>query len=216
MLPGRTKLVGLSDSAFRPPKDGMNLSLTRLCLSQGACTADDQNKWIYEHGAYLVWGEQNGSDTTCLPFHPNDPWKCADSHHILMNHVNTPFFVRMAELDPAGLSDYQDDGIFIDNGADTNHPISNDEFAAAVRADIRSLALLPITSEEHVPFIPGAFSPTCSQHDVLRSDRDVYGTFIRRHGDRLTLFDVFLSWVHGNNLSIVAGAADGSDSHCPQ
>ena len=214
MLPASTRLVGLSDSAFRPPKVNMDLSQTPLCLSKGACTDDAQNQWVYNNGPWVVWGQQNGTDNSCLNYHPTDPWQCTDSHHILVNHVHTSFFVRMAELDPMALSEYQGDNIFLPNS--TSNPISDLEFAQAVRSDIRSLALLPITSEEHVPFIPGAFSAACSQHDVLMSDKDVYGTVIHRPGEFIRMFDVLEAWIRGTNPSIIAAAPDRSDSRCPR
>ena len=47
ILPAATRLVGLSDSAFRSSKDGMDLSQSPLCVNQGACTVDAQNEWIF-------------------------------------------------------------------------------------------------------------------------------------------------------------------------
>ena len=65
ILPAATRLVGLSDSAFRPSKDGMDLSQSPLCVNQGACTVDAQNEWIFNQGPYAVWGAQNASDRSC-------------------------------------------------------------------------------------------------------------------------------------------------------
>lgn len=45
------------------------------------------------HGALL--------DTSCAEVHKNDkPWKCNDRHHVLFNHVSTPFLLKEDFTDP--------------------------------------------------------------------------------------------------------------------
>ncbi len=56
---------------------------------------------------YLMWGVyNNGLDASCLDTHYSlDPaldesWKCRDRHHVLLNHISTPFFFREDFTDP--------------------------------------------------------------------------------------------------------------------
>jgi hypothetical protein len=224
MLDRRTRLVGLSDSIFRPSKDGMDLSQTTLCVNQGACTVDAQNQYIFNQGMYANWGAAQGSDRSCLLYHTADPHQCADNRHILTNHVTTPFFVRMDLLDPGALEDYQGDNLFIAGTPDPNpltpehEPLSPAEFATALRADILALADVPRTAHERalINFTPGAFSPACGQHDELRSNEGVYQTAIieRRHVVRM--YDVFQPWLQNRNRNAILAASGPNDSICPQ
>jgi len=163
----------------------------------------------------------NGSDRSCLLYHFNDPAQCTDTHHILTDHLTTPFFVRMDETDPNGLRDYTDDGIFVagspdpDPETDVHEPLSQEEFARAVRRDVLALALVQQNAHERflINVAPGAFSPRCSQHDELRSNDGVYLTSIRRRGDQ-QMFDVIRAWFNGNGPGILVSATR-NDSNCP-
>jgi hypothetical protein len=221
----RTRLVGLSDSIFRPSKDGMDLSQTMLCVNQGACTVDAQNQYIFNQGSYANWGASQGSDRSCLLYHFADPHQCADNRHVLTHHVTTPYFVRMDLYDRGGLEDYRADNLFIAGAPDPNpltpehEPLSPEEFAAALREDILALADVPRTAHERalIDFTPGAFAPACGDHDVLRSNMGMYLTTITRRSQDVRMYDVFRSWLHNDNRrSIVAAAADRSDTVCPE
>ena len=221
ILPLRIRVAGITDSAFRPSRELMDLSETLPCRSRGACTAAAQNQLNYDEGAYFVWGAVNGSDRSCLLYHFNDPAQCTDTHHILTDHLTTPFFVRMDETDPNGLRDYTDDGIFVagspdpDPETDVHEPLSQEEFARAVRRDVLALALVQQNAHERflINVAPGAFSPRCSQHDELRSNDGVYLTSIRRRGDQ-QMFDVIRAWFNGNGPGILVSATR-NDSNCP-
>jgi hypothetical protein len=221
----RTRLVGLSDSIFRPSKEGMDLSQTTLCVNQGACTVDAQNQFMFNQGQYANWGASQGSDASCLLYHFADPHQCADNRHLLTDHVTTPYFVRMDLYDPGGLEDYQADNLFMLGAPDPNpltpehEPLNAFEFATALRADILALADVPRTAHERrfIDFTPGAFSPACVQHDELRSNDGVYRTSITRRNQDVTMYDVFRSWLHNDDRrSIVAAETDRSDSICPE
>ena len=218
----RTRLVGISDSLFRPSKDGMDLSQTSLCVNQGACTVDAQNQVLFNQGSYANWGSAQGSDASCLTYHVADPHQCADIRHILTDHVTTPYFVRMDLLDPGALEDYQGDNLFIAGAPDPNpstpehEPLSPPEFAAVLRADILALAAVPQTAHERalMNFTPGAFAPACAQHDELRTNTGMYQTAILRRKKSLMMYDVFRDWLHGKDPAILV-AADQNDSVCP-
>ena len=225
MLNERIRLVGLPDSIFRPSKDVMDLSQSALCVNQGACTVDAQNQFVFNQGSYAHWGASNGSDRSCLLFHFADPHQCADNRHILTDHVTTPFFVRMDLQDHGGIEDYRADNLFIAGAPDPNpltpehEPLSPEEFAAALRADILELADVPRTAHERalIDFTPGAYAPACGDHDMLRSNKGVYLTTIERRNREVRVLDVFRAWLRNDDRRrIVAAAADRSDSTCPE
>jgi hypothetical protein len=221
-LPDGARLVGLTDSAFPPSKRHMDLSRTRLCVTQGHCTVEAQNRWDYEEGPFHVWGSAGGGDASCLTHHSADPHQCADSGHVLTDHVTTPYFVRMDLLDPLALDGYQDDNLFVagtpDPEPDTpeHEPLGERQFAAATLADVLALALSRRTAHEGaaMPLAPGAFAPACRQHDVLRSDGGVYDTAIRWRGRELKMFQVFEAWLDGRRPATLA-AVGKDDSACP-
>ena len=224
MLGARTRLVGLSDSIFRPSKEGMDLSRTTLCVEHGACTVDAQNRFLFTQGQYAHWGASAGSDLSCLLYHSADPQQCADNRHLLTDHVTTPYFVRMDLYDPGAIEDYRNDNLFIAGSPDPDtstlehEPLSPLEFATALRADILALAEVPRTAHERalIDFTPGAFAPACGQHDELRSNDGVYRTAVMRRKKPLTMYDLFRDWLHGRDPAVLAAAADRGDSVCPQ
>ncbi len=221
ILPMTIRVAGITDSAFRPSRELMDLSQTLACRSRGACTVEAQNQLNYDEGPYAVWGAVDGSDRSCRLYHFNDPAQCTDTHHILTDHLTTPFFVRMDETDPNGLRDYTDDGIFVagspdpDPETDVHEPMSEADFARIVRRDMLSLALVPLTGHERlsISFPPGAYSPRCSQHDELRTNDGVYRTSIQRRGQQ-QMFDVIRAWLLGNGPGILV-SLNQSDSNCP-
>lgn len=49
--------------------------------------------WVADQ--YLSYGAlDDGLDASCIETHVNDGWKCRDRHHVLLNHIATPFFFR--------------------------------------------------------------------------------------------------------------------------
>ncbi|HWS53645.1 MAG TPA: pectin acetylesterase-family hydrolase [Pyrinomonadaceae bacterium] len=218
----RAQVVGITDSAFRPPKDGMDLSQTRLCVNQGACTPDAQNRWDFAEGPFAVWGALGGTDASCLNYHAADPHQCADSRHVLTDHVLTPYFVRMDLLDKGAVEDYQNDNIFMAGTPDPypstpeHEPLTKREFAEVSRAGILALASPRRAAHETAGFTPGAFAPACGEHDELRDDDGVYKTAVRwRGGKRLGMFAVFEAWRAGRNPAILAAESE-TDSVCPR
>ncbi|HWS90228.1 MAG TPA: pectin acetylesterase-family hydrolase [Pyrinomonadaceae bacterium] len=225
MLGERTRLVGLTDSIFRPGKDVMDLSQSALCVRRGACTVDEQNQYLFNEGSYANWGAAQGSDQSCLLYHFADPHQCADNRHLVTDHLTTPFFVRMDLYDHGGVEDYRADNLFMLGAPDPkpatpeHEPLSPEEFAAALRADILELADVPRTAHERalIDFTPGAYAPACGDHDMLRSNKGVYLTAIGRRKKEARVLDLFEAWLrHDHRPAIVAAAADRSDSTCPQ
>jgi hypothetical protein len=223
LIPAEAKLVGLPDSSFRPPKDNMDLSQTRLCVNKGHCTVETQNKWDYEEGPFHVWGAAGGTDSSCLLYHSADPYQCADSRHVLTDHVTTPYFVRMDLLDPGAIEDYTRDNIFIagtpdpDPSTPEHEPLSEQEFLEASRAGILDLASVRRTAHERaaIHVTPGAFAPACGEHDELRTTEGVYGTAVFLRKTRVPMFSVFNAWASGLRPAILA-AESTEDSICPR
>ena len=52
----------------------------------------------------FVGDDLSAFDTSCLASHPDEPAWCRDEHHVLLNHVSTPFFVRMDLRDNAWIT----------------------------------------------------------------------------------------------------------------
>lgn len=49
--------------------------------------------WVTDQ--YLSYGALDaGLDASCIETHVSDGWKCRDRHHVLLNHIATPFFIR--------------------------------------------------------------------------------------------------------------------------
>ena len=73
-------------------------------------TAATSNTFTYNGARYWPSSLQKAQydmidavlDTSCMTAHvaTGDPWACADRHHVLLNHIATPFFFREDFTDP--------------------------------------------------------------------------------------------------------------------
>ncbi len=110
------------------------------------------------------WNAQG--DASCLFAHPSEPWWCADSTHVLLNEVATPFFVAQDQHDLVWFS-------MMDDVIEGDGPFAGAYTGEMYEADIRNLAVatqqvidpnVPSEYPESGP-LPGVFSPRCHLHD---------------------------------------------------
>jgi hypothetical protein len=90
-------------------------------------------------------------------------------------------------------------------------------YAQLVRRDLRALDAIQSTAEEGaaIAVVPGAFGPTCPDHETLSDQAQVYGVFIDGGAaGPLGLFDVVQNWVTSTPPSIVVADVPG-DNTCP-
>lgn len=190
-------IMGIPDSVFGPQMQFMDLTQTPACTRLGHCTWDEQMSHSMTAGTHAMWG--SAGDASCVQWHlgqnPAYVGRCGDEGYVLTNHVTTPFFVRMGQEDSLIFDAYQRLGVRMPNGRAINLPA----FRALVRLQANALALLKTEANEHseIAVVPGAFVPTCSDHDTLRQSTQVYDVTINVGQRVLAMFDVVRAWVLG-------------------
>lgn len=226
-------VAGISDSAFPPLLQNVDLNGTPGCVTLIKCTWDEQMDYSVRTGRHRMWGARG--DASCEawhaamdPLHPNHPdhiARCADEGYVLTNHVTSRIFVRMGQEDSLLAGYYQSLHVQSPVGVALTTP----EFARLVRDQSRALANVTTTGMENAfpvtPFVfpihtaPGAFVPTCAEHDTLLQTKQVFGVTIR-NGDppppvsHLRLFGVVRAWLQGGGGPSILVAEDAAHDHC--
>jgi hypothetical protein len=206
-----TDVLGLIDSTFAPDLIGLDFTQSAFCLEQGLCTDE----------AFLTFGEAAQDDLwhavteeSCEDVHATDgaAWKCASDTHVILNHLQTPFFVRQ------GLADTLISDTYVDGGLRKNgQPFTMNLFGTAVREHIESFPTLDATAEEGATLTqtPGGYGPLCSKHETLRSTPDTFSvTILPTGGVPKRMFDVWNAWRSGVGDAAVA-SQNSQDSSCP-
>ena len=164
-------------------------------------------------------------DESCVAWHaahsPETAARCGDTSHVVRNHLTTPFFVRMALLDPLISSNYEDSGVadpelgpFVDNA--NGVPAV---FAVVLQRELAAFPQLPGSAEEGaaMTMAPGVFAPACAVHDTIHQNSEVYGVTIDPTGSApYKLLDVFENWRTGASPSAVLTTdPQRADTVCP-
>jgi len=203
-------VFGIIDAATGP--ELRRLDFTR---SAGAASGIDTYDEFVAMSARSAPNTGARRDASCLRWHqmnrPGTEAECGEDSHVIRHHVTTPFFVRMALLDGLIAGNYEDSGLadpmlgpFTRNAMGV--PLT---FATVLQRELTAFPQLPGTAEE------GA--PSCSNHDTIHDDREVYGVTITPSGGRaLRFFDVFSAWRAGTSPAAVLSSDPARrDTVCP-
>ena len=141
-------------------------------------------------------------DASCVAYHAADePRVCADSGHMLLHHVSTPWFGKMDLRDPV-------DG-----------PALYPNIAAFGQAVFNLLGTLPtlpdFAEEEAVTTVPGVFGPNCQEHVYLEVGK-FYEVVLADGVTTRSFHDVLWNWVTGGTPTIlITNPSAGVTSICP-
>lgn len=142
------------------------------------------------------------SDASCLAMHAADPSPCADSTHVMLHHMSTPYFAKM------DLHDIADPGIYA----------SVDDYIAAQSALLDGLARDTLMREEAgASPATGVYVPDCGHHIGLRAP-EFYSIRVggEAGGGPLSFHDVLSNWVRGRAPAAVVDRLDDAlRSECP-
>ncbi|MBI4908543.1 MAG: hypothetical protein HY820_33295 [Acidobacteria bacterium] len=187
----------LHDSAYNPDPVNLDFSTTPFCVRFGYCTPEEVLTYDMENGEGTLW--KSRIDESCGEWHrKNDPdreWLCADSQHILVNHITTPLFIRMGQTDEllsAGMLEAQ----YTVPGQGV---MTLESYAALIRAQMTALSTVKEKGEEggEMTVTPGGFSPTCPDHETLGDTSQTFNVRITAGGQTYRLFDVIQNWLEG-------------------
>lgn len=208
------------DAGTGPRMEDYGYGSATFCTGAGICTYDDlmMDAWF---NTSAMWGER--TDASCLAYHAGgDEWMCADTQHILENHIHTPFFVRM---------DLQDQ-LIMNNAVDAMLEISGtlvdfNLWGLGALDNQIDLLNLNATAEEGsvlgagpVMATPGLFSPQCGNHESMRNS----SAFLRVRapvypagGASMTTNRAMVNWVLGGGPihALVPFAGPGILPSCP-
>lgn len=122
------------------------------------------------------------TDASCLAYHTEDPEKCAEPTHIMLDHTETPFFIKM---------DYSDK-------VDSPGIYANDEaFARSTYDLLQQVAAGEYSPEEaSAQQAGGVFAPNCTHHVALESG-DFYRIQISDGAQSASFHDILSNWTRG-------------------
>lgn len=128
------------------------------------------------------------TDASCLAYHTRDPEKCSEPTHILLEHTETPFFIKM---------DYSDrvdsPGVYADN----------ETFTRSTYALLQSIAAGDFSPEEaSARQAGGVFAPNCGHHVALESG-EFYNIKISDGAASASFHDVLSNWARGAEPTFV-------------
>jgi hypothetical protein len=165
-----------------------------------------------------AWGATSTIDQSCLYAHLGEQWKCYDEVHVLMNHVEMPFFVRQDlydhnHLTPCWQVDWRADTA--DCYLPTASPLQDAQrHAAATQWQLADLARFPADHDEAVfTTAPIGFGPRCGQHVGLtnREGFFVQGIVDPATGLKVTFASALEAWLRGAGVTLVEQSAlDGT------
>jgi hypothetical protein len=204
----QVEVYGLIDSTFSPDPELFDYASSLLCSNMGLCTPEQYLTYADDIQREL-W--QVDPEASCAAYHTADAWRCASDTHVIMHHLQTPFFVRQ------GLIDSLISGPIVDtdlryNGADADMQV----FADLVRDQILALPNLLTTAEEAgtMSSRAGGYGPRCEKHETLRSTEDTFDVTIQPSpGDFRRMFDLWTAWRAGSADSALASQTS-NDTTC--
>ncbi len=206
---------GLQDSAFNPSLLSMDFSISAPCRF-GICSPAAYYEFQRSEGDDAAWKAK--SDSSCVEWHrenaPELEWRCSDEAYVIANHITTPIFVRQGQTDQNHVPDFVKAGFGV---PPANTPITGADYARLVREQALALADAPSLGAEGASMTatPGAFIPTCPDHETLTDSPQIYNVRIRVSNTQvLTMFDVLLNWFAGKQPSIVI-APNAAANTCP-
>ncbi|MEW5740050.1 MAG: pectin acetylesterase-family hydrolase [Myxococcota bacterium] len=204
----------LIDSIIGPSLETLDFSTSVGC-DAGICDYVTMRNVAASTGGPALWGMRE--DESCVSWHQaNAPTlrnACNDVGHVMRNHLVTPFFVRQGQTDQLISSTLLAQNFSVPDGG----VLDLVTYAQLVQQSLRALDTISATAEEGsaITVTPGAFGPTCSEHETLSDATQVYGVYIDGGAaGPLALFDVMQNWVTGVNPYILV-ANGPADNVCP-
>jgi len=209
---------GLHDSAFNPSMVNLDFTVSAPCRFE-LCSPEAYLDFLRTAGDDALWRAKG--DASCAEWHranaPDLEWRCADEAFVIANHVTTPLFVRQGQTDRSHLPPFVEAEFRV---IGESEPVTAAGFAKLVRDQAAALADVPKTGNEGaaVRVTPGAFIPTCSDHETLTDNPQVYTVRIRTGGannsPNLSMFDVLQNWLESKQPSILI-APNVAANTCP-
>lgn len=213
------------DSIFIPSLEDLDLSTGPACDAGLFCTYRERMDQSADAGEAAFLGMR--PDQSCLDWHaanaPQSRSFCFDKGHVARHHLTTPFLMRMGQTDQLLGPDLVSEGF----SAPDAGPLTMAHFAMRVNEELRALANLPSTAEEgaQVSVVPATFGPTCSDHETLFDNVQVFQVEIDAGvlepdggvaslAGGLKLFDVAARWFSASG-PYHAVAPDPANNHCP-
>jgi hypothetical protein len=137
-------------------------------------------------------------DQSCASAHPGEEWVCGGGHHVVMNHLTTPFFLRADLQDQLVASNFVEAGLG-----------SYSTYGAEVEAVLRTP---PIPEEARGGDI-GMFAPQCRHHEAFTDNEPVFQVRV----DGINFHDLVWNWWRGAQpqQAIHHFTAPGAAANCP-
>ena len=178
-----------------------------------ACATNDHTGYFQEYRDEIArgfYGARDDLESSCFAQHAatGDDWLCADEIHVVLNHLQTPFFTRKDLQDSLTTPTYvaMGFGTALDYGLETS----------AQMLDFSSGAWLP---EEPAAYVPGYFGPQCTTHEGIDVDRPFFRQKSMAGLVRPRSFQVLRNWLRGvaPSQAVVPFAVPGAlgPSMCP-
>ena len=209
------RLAAVPEATFGPDREQLDWSTSQSCVNAGLCTYQDLITSAFD--VLTVFWHWAG-EASCFGFHAagGDTWRCADTEHLVQNHLQAPFFVRMDTQDSLLLNNLLDQAPGY-KGA----PVGAADFGQLVHDQLLAFENLAATSEEARvagPLEPpGAFGAQCQDH-VTISNQAHYDRLVARESDgelvdsNDLLWDWF--WASGEREAIQPFVMPGRDGVC--
>ena len=207
-LGASTKVFGVFDASSMPiPEDVEDAEMKEGLVDQ-LKVAWEKNKDLPPEAADFI-------DASCLPMEKSEPWLCYQQSYAKLNHVTTPFFLRLDLGDPniaekhlvAKLSvnptlvDGLDEAAIKELKDKTTVDAGNWS-----RNTVMRLKDVLTTATEKASYTqqPGVFSPYCGQHVGLTND-EWFGvhTLEDSTGKKYTFHDALRKWVDGGKVGLI-------------
>ncbi len=186
--PEQTRIVGLFDAAQQAPFEFYADPVDREQLEIQEANDSPVVNGPERFNSFL--------DESCVAHRlpQGDEWRCAGGGHLLLNHVTTPFFVRMDLTD----SNVVDENVSIG--------VTPDDFAMATQAMMLALPNIQNTAVEAdaIDFVPGVFGPNCGQHIVLMNGGQIHQEKVDdSSGTSTSVYEAIIRWLQGQEVFAV-------------
>lgn len=132
-------------------------------------------------------------DVSCTALSPN-PDQCSSGEQTTLNHITTPFFLRL---------DLRDD---VANGTLEAIGLPYDAIAYASRETLLDLADIQTTAIEaaDITVAPGIFGPHCGQHEGVYIDKWFFDNTVEDAlGVPTNFHDALRAWLDGQPVVII-------------
>jgi hypothetical protein len=144
-------------------------------------------------------------DQSCLERHPGeDRWMCADTAHIRLNHITTPYFQRMDLTDP----------LYVNNFPGTTART----VGRWIQATARRIPNVRTQAEEAAAITrtPAIYAPLCGQHvGITNNAYFSVVTLLDPGGTPRTCHDALLAWLGGADVAFIDDGTPPPASVCP-